>query len=69
MAITVTADGRMLTPYIIHKLKKVPSAAIHPDLAIAANKNGWMNKEQLSDWYSKVITPYIAEFGEATTTS
>jgi len=28
----------MLTPYIIHKLKKIPSAAIHPDLAIAANK-------------------------------
>ena len=64
VVLTVTADGEMLTPYVIHKLKKVPSAAIRSDLALAANESGWMNNTQLFDWYKNVILLYLGIFDE-----
>ena len=65
-ALTVTASGRLLTPFLI--FKGVPKGRIasrelptfNKDCLYACQENAWMDEEMMVVWVEKVLKPYVA---------
>jgi hypothetical protein len=65
-ALTVTASGRILTPFLIFKgspkgrivKKELPN--FNKECIYACQENAWMDEEIMLLWVEKVLKPYVA---------
>lgn len=64
-AMTVTASGRILTPYMVFKGKAgacIETREVIPrDQFYACQENAWMDERVMLLWVSKVLKPYVEQ--------
>ena len=62
---SVTASGKMLTPYLIFKgsragcINHQEFPSFSKKLMYACQKNAWMDEECMMEWVNKILKPYV----------
>jgi hypothetical protein len=52
--LSVLADGRKLTPFVILKRKNLPNEKLPTGIMFKCNEKGWMMEELMVEWLTKV---------------
>ncbi|KAJ8921205.1 hypothetical protein NQ315_013677 [Exocentrus adspersus] len=63
--VAAAADGTLLPPYILYKSKYVYPGWMEEGVAGSqynSNPSGWFDSEIFSDWFRKIVLPYIHRF-------
>jgi hypothetical protein len=65
LAMSVTASGKILTPYLIFKgtrngrIARNELSTLPNSMHYACQKNAWMDEECMMEWVDKVLKPYV----------
>jgi hypothetical protein len=52
--LSVVADGRKLTPFVILKRKNLPKEKLHTGIIFEYNEKGWMTEDLMVEWLKEV---------------
>jgi hypothetical protein len=52
--LSVLADGRKLTPFVILRRKNLPKQKLPTDIIFKCNEEGWMTEELMDKWLKEV---------------
>ena len=63
-ALTVTADGKMLPPYVIARRKTVPKMFGVDGVVFGANEKSWMTAKEFIRYIKLIIEPYAETSGD-----